>query len=454
MTTIETPPGSFRKSQPSRKREFLLFLLLFAFMIIPRWYYVDHFAVALPFMDQWDAEWDGLLQPWIHGNLHFTDLFKAHNEHRIFPTRLLTLLSYELSGVWNNRTEAMFNVPLGVATPLLLIWLLFRMGELRGTRWMVAAVIIAGAILPFSWENMLIGFQSQFYFLNLFTLAGLALVVCLPANTWTMSAVLALCIVSVVTMASGLLTPAAVAVVYCLQAYWIKKWTSSTFLMIGLLLILALSGYLTMPYVAGHQVLRAKNLTELFTTIIRVFGWPLTDRKLYIGILWLPALIIVPTMVKRRLINRCDLLMTGCFVWTGMQVLALSYGRGSALYTVSSRYTDVLLLGLAANAWFVLRATEAFHSNDRIKTGLKIIAVIFFSAIFISYKRRYADDISIMKSEKETRLIQTKNVYGYLKTRDKALLQQPPMHIPYPNAKRMQDLLDNPRLPPVLPVYP
>lgn len=427
----------------------LIFLVLCFVVILPRWYYVENFAVALPFWDQWDAEWVGLLKPWTEGKLAFSDLWNSHNEHRIFPTRLMTLLGFELTGKWNNLTETRLNVLLGASTPLLLIWLLFKGKGLYGFRWLVEAVIVVGAIFPFSWENLLIGFQSQFYFLNLFTLSALALAVFRPQSMWAMVTVAGLCGLSIITMASGLITPIAVAMVYAADSFTKKRWSPKTLLTISGLIMISATGYLTMPYVAGHNFLHAQNMSEMFKTTIRIMGWPLTDHKLYIGLLWLPTLVSIPILLFTRRFTRCDLLMFGCFTWTGAQVLALAYGRGHELFDVSSRYTEILQLGLAGNAWFVIRSTEEFGQKSGI--AIRIIALLFFAGLFFSHAQRFPRDFETMKNDRATRLIQTKNVHLYLKTRDKKTLEKPRMQIPYPNPENFQKILDHKGLMKVLP---
>ncbi|MCF0056102.1 hypothetical protein [Dyadobacter sp. CY356] len=429
----------------------LLFALLCIVIILPRWYYVENFAVALPFYDQWDAEWVNLLKPWTEGKLAISVLWSNHNEHRIFPTRLLTLLSFELTGTWSNLAETRINILPGASTPILLIWLLYKRRELYGFRWLVVAVIIAGATFPLSWENLLIGFQSQFYFLNLFTLSALALVVFRPRDTWAMISVAVLCVLSVVTMASGLITPVAVAMVYAADGYIKRDFSLKKVIMMVMLVVIAATGYMTMPYIAGHNFLHAQNMTEMVKTTIRIMGWPLIDKKLYIGVLWLPALITIPVLLFTRRFTRFDLLMFGCFIWTGAQVLALAYGRGHELFDISSRYTEVLHLGLAGNAWFVIRATEGFFTEKKAGIFVRIIGLIFFAALFISHAKRFPRDIVTMKEDHAIRIIQTKNVFLYLKTHDKQHLVKPRLHIPYPKAERLQTILDDPELLKVLP---
>src|SRR6478735_4239191 len=59
----------------------------------------------VPFWDQWDAEALGLYEPWLSGQLHWPDLLRAHNEHRIVLTRLADLALFAGLGAWNSWAQ-------------------------------------------------------------------------------------------------------------------------------------------------------------------------------------------------------------------------------------------------------------------------------------------------------------------------------------------------------------
>ncbi|GAB2772858.1 hypothetical protein GCM10027275_14750 [Rhabdobacter roseus] len=446
-------PATTTQGQPAGTKPKWIFLFIFgaSIIVVSRWYYVEQYAVALPFWDQWDAEWAKLLKPWTEGTLRLSDLWAAHNEHRILPTRLLTLLCFELSGSWNNLYEARLNIPLSAVTPLLLLWLLYKEGEIQGVRWLLVAVILAGASLPFSWENILIGFQSQFYFIQVFTLSSLALAVHRPDQGWSIFLILGLSLLSMLTLASGLLTPLAVAAVYGSRALVQRQMTFKSMGFILLLVLMAALAYWTMPYNMGHQALRAENATEFMEAVIRVMAWPFSEDNLRYGVMWLPALVALPMLLGRRLMGKTDLLMLGCLVWTAMQGMALAYGRGHNLLHLPPRYTDFLLLGLAANTWFVLRAPEVLGDRTGTRWGLRFAALFFICALLNSYKKHTKNDHKIMRKEHEIRLIQTENVEAYLKAGDPSVLDKPGFQIPYPDHKRLQHMLDDPGLRKVLP---
>jgi hypothetical protein len=236
-----------------------LALIVFILVGLSRLYFVENFAVPLPYWDQWDAEGDFLLRPWIEGTLKLSDLWQPHNEHRIFPTRVLSLAIFEITGSWNNLTEARFNILLAAAIPAILTWLMCRHGALFGKRYLLLIVVIAQFALPFSFENLLIGFQSQFYFLILFTLVSISLAIFHPHNIFAIIAISILSVLSVLTMASGLLTPLAAAFVYFLNWFVNKTNPISNTLAISMLLIvIAITGYWMLPQIAANQVYRVK----------------------------------------------------------------------------------------------------------------------------------------------------------------------------------------------------
>jgi hypothetical protein len=424
-----------------------LALTVFILVGLSRLYIVENFAVPLPYWDQWDAEGDFLLRPWIEGTLKLSELWQPHNEHRIFPTRVLSLAIFEITGSWNNLTEARFNILLAAAIPAILTWLMCRHGALFGKRYLLLIVVIAQFALPFSFENLLIGFQSQFYFLILFTLASISLATFHPRNIFAIIAISILSVLSVLTMASGLLTPLAAAFVYFLN--WFLNKTNSltnTLIISALLIVIAATGYLLLPQITANQVYRARNLSELSSAVGNILSWPIIGSPLPAIVLWLPAIIVIPILVFYKNLHRIDLLMAGCFAWSFSQALAIGYGRGQELTEVASRYTELFSLGLIGNAWFVIRAVEILSNR-----WFQILLPTFFGIFLYGHVTHYSSDMHDIRRNYRLSLIQTANVYKYLETNNKSYLQRPKWQIPYPDPVRLQQLLDNPTLRGILP---
>lgn len=429
--------------------------LLFLLMLTCRLYYVERFAVPLPFWDQWDAEADQLIRPMLEGNLVPQNFWRAHNEHRILPTRIMTLAIYGATGEWNNLYEARVNVLLAVLTPCMLFWLMFKDVAFRRWRWAMVPVLLAGAILPFGWENFLVGFQSQFYFLELFAVGAFALAAWRPTSNRAALSVIALSILSILTMASGFLTPLVAAVIYTAVARLHGAHSIRYLVLIVVLIALASIGYGTMPVLVAHSGLRADSASQFIDAATHVLGWPIVGYHWAIVVLWLPGAVAISCMLLLRRMPPVDLLMAGCFAWSALQGLAIAFGRGEGLLAISSRYTDLLIIGMVANAWFAVRLLDR-RDVSMWRWPVVVVTGTFFAAFFIGHAVRIPEDIAAMKERHAASLLQTINVTRYLETGDVSALQQPLMQIPYPSPAKLQEFLDSPEIVGALPtsLYP
>lgn len=430
-------------------RNILALLLTLLLIATARLYFVETFAIPLPYWDQWDAEGDFLLRPWIEGRLTLRDLWQPHNEHRIFPTRLLSLLIFNITGVWDNIIEARVNILVAACIPLIILLFLMRGKALYGIRWLILVVIVAQFSLPFSFENLLVGFQSQFYFLIIFTLLAMILAVRYPADVLAMAGVLVLSWLSVLTMASGILTPAAVAAVYALQGFQRREISWKHLALGAVLLSLLAIGYFIMPNIEANHIYRARSISELLMALRYILAWPVAESWPAAIVLWAPALGMVPRLLRARTLSRADLLMAGCVIWSLGQALAIAYGRGQGMGEVSSRYTELFTPGLVGNAWFAARFIEVTVKNRRIAW----LGTVFFAAFIMGHITRYDGDMRDIYRGYGLSVKQEANVRNYLKTGDASQLVKPKFEIPYPDSVRLRSLLDNPTIRPILPPY-
>ncbi|TLU96938.1 hypothetical protein FEM55_03490 [Dyadobacter sediminis] len=416
-------------------------------IILIRYHFVNHYAMPIPFWDEWDSEGDLLLRPWVDGTLKISDLWKLHNEHRIFPTRLLSLASYIVNGQWNNLVSARINIILAATIPASLLGFLIRFNGLNSYKWIILPVLIAQFTLPFSFENMLVGFQSQFYFLILFTVIAVGLAVTYPQKAVANVFVLVLCLLSILTMASGILTPMAVAGVYLL--HWLDKQEKALqhFLFIATLVIVAGTAYMQIPHIAAHHIYRARSISEWTHSFLRILSWPVGPHNWIAAPLWSPGLIAVSFLLRNKKLSKSDLFMAGCYMWSFAQAIAIAYGRGQELSSVPSRYTELLSIGLVANAWFAIRFMEEYKKRKWQKYFILAIFPLFLHG----HKKRFKFDMEDIHRVYRHSVIQTDNVTKYLKTHNPVYLQQPAMHIPYPDSIRLKQLLDNPTIRRLLP---
>jgi uncharacterized membrane protein len=443
-----------RKERSSRSISVICWLQYILFpsvtILLVRWYYVENFAATLPFWDQWDSEGDRLLKPWIEGTLHFGDLWQPHNEHRIFPTRIMTLLCFKLSGVWNNLLEARWNIFLAASSPIYMLWML-RKNEPRSFYFLpVAMVILVQSIFPFSWENFLVGFQSQVYFLILFTLLTTGLATFAAPTRIAQIGILVLSALSTLTMASGLLTPVTAGATLLIVAWQDAKPVQQVLWLLFLLAFIAVAAMIFLPSNDAHLALKAENLGQFFKSATRVFCWPSRSRPWTALPLWLP-ITIIPWLVLRRKMSRVDIFMTGCFLWTAMLGFSIAYGRGHDLMHITSRYTDFLTPGLVASAWFAMRWAQQSAMKSVGRYSGVAISVLFYVVYFRTHIMRIKGDVADMKKNHQLSVLQATHVTDYLISGDSTHLQQAPYHIPYPHAVRLKRLLDDPTIRSILP---
>jgi hypothetical protein len=415
--------------------------------LVARLLYIERFAVSMPFWDQWDAEGDHLLKPLLSGSLGWAELLHAHNEHRIVPTKLVTLASYLATGQWNNIYEARISAAIYAMIPAILVWHGMRIGASLGSRALLIAVAICAAVLPYSWENFLVGFQSQFYFLILFALLAVSLAAARHDNLIAIGGVVALCVISALSMASGLLTPVAAALTYALAAWLLpgRRWPSV--LAICLLLAIAVLAYKSMPVIPEHAAMRAQSALELFGGLTRVLSWPVRGMHAPALLLWLPGALGVALTLHARPAGKTDITMAGLLAWGGLLAAAIAYGRGHDLVELSPRYTEILIPGLFANAWFAIRLLQLRHSvPGLVQRGTYAVAALFTLTLFGGWAERFHVDMQALRARHEATQAQAQGVLYYIVSKDDVTFESGQLPLPYPNSQRLHQLLQDPYL--------
>jgi hypothetical protein len=184
----------------SRYGDKILALVPLAFLIGV----VARYAVAVPYLDQWELV--PLLEKTYHGDLTLRDLWLQHNEHRLVFPRIIMLLLARLTR-WNIRYELALNLALALG-----IFAVFaRQMKMTTSKPGVAGLpgaIPAVSLVVFSvsqYQNWLWGWQLQM-FLNLLAVAGgIVLLANDPFHWWKFAAAALLGIVATYSFANGAL---------------------------------------------------------------------------------------------------------------------------------------------------------------------------------------------------------------------------------------------------------
>lgn len=406
---------------------------------------IAKYGSIIPFWDQWDGEAAGLYLPYLKGELPFATLLAPHNEHRILLPRLLFLVLFEFSGEWRPPLQMIVNAGLNAGFAVLIASLASLLVNLQD-RLFAAAMTALVLCLPLSWESTLAGFHTPWYLLVIFitlAIAALASAAAFSALWW---AGVAASVLAYFTIASGVVAIAAAVGIVTLQLLIKERRGAREVSALGLLVLTAAIMLACTPSIPGNQQLKATGVTQFLFGLLKLTSWPLPAG---IAVAQLPIAALAYTCIVRRL-PRTDLCWTvvgiGVFVW--LQMVLLAYGRAGGV--TSSRYLDMLSVSLALNfiAFLFLVRQVSPAPVRRIWTWLLIA---WTAAIGVGLAVATAKAIRGAADRGQLYQLELKNVNAYLAGDRLALRNKPLFHIPYPNAERLEHLLDDPMIVAFLP---
>jgi hypothetical protein len=336
-------------------------LSIFSIGLGAKLWLIHRCGTPLPFWDQWDGEAKNLYLPYFEGRLTWSMLFSAHNEHRIFFTRIYDLALLLLNGQWDNQLQMVCNA---IFHPAILAGFGALLARLIGRAiWPFIWTPLALALgLPFAWENTLCGFQSQFYFLLLFSLLTIWLLgLGRPLSSrWWWGIFFA--IAALFTTASGFLASAAVGALTVLDLLKRRSGWREHRLTLVFCGIITVAGFLLKKDVPVHHVLMAHSLGEFLTALGNNLAWPWIILPVYAPFNLFPLILLGwfylrtngQSMVGERLV-------LGIGIWVGSQAAAAAYGRGAGGGLPYWRYMDTSSFMMIANCaaiglmWFCHR---------------------------------------------------------------------------------------------------
>jgi hypothetical protein len=432
-----------------RNHELIPYLLFIAFFLGAKIALIGLYGNATPFWDQWDAEADRLYRPWIEGSLQWADLFTAHNEHRIFTTRLLALALLELNGrVWNPVLQMQINA---ILHTFALSTLLFYLSKIFSSAYKTALFIFSAVLfsIPFGWENTLAGFQSQFYFLLLFSfifLWAMSAYKTYSAKWWVGAVSGGLCLF---TLASGALTVLAGSLILITRRIIAKDKEGTAITAILLLIVMAIVAIVLTPSVAGHSVLKAQSTTQFLLAFAKVISWPISNIGIGILIVQMPLIWGVLKILRDSNYHSSRFyFIIAVAAWLFGQFFSIAYGRVGGAN--SSRYLDLFAIGLVLNFSVLMFLRMQASTQHKFRYGLGI--AIWLTTIGLGFVMS-ADNLSEeLRTKASQGFNQEKNVRAYLCSGDIRFLKNKPyMFVPYPAPDRLKSLLDNPTIRRILP---
>jgi hypothetical protein len=338
----------------SRLRAAIWVAALFVSVFAARLLLMNQFPLTVPYQDQWDAEARRMFLPMSACELSWRQMFSLHNEHRVFFTRLLSLDLLWLDGQWDPRLQQVANAVIQSLTAVLVAIFLW----MRAARRHIAAFALLAAAtfgLPFAWENTLQGFQSSFYFLELFSVLALWMIAShrTGSRAWWLGWVCAAC--ALFTAAGALAIPLAITAIVLVRYVVDRLPLRHVLFTIALsAAVLVIGLVIQSPPVPYHAVLRAQSIREFAGTLSRSLAWPWIDRPTFSLLMWLPLLVAASRALRHRSARPMDPFAAGLAAWVALQAAAIAYGRGAGGNPPISRYQDALSLGLLVNTYVLV----------------------------------------------------------------------------------------------------
>ncbi|MDI1318914.1 MAG: hypothetical protein PSW75_01805, partial [bacterium] len=302
--------------------------------------------------DQWKIEAADLLAPWVDGTLRPGAFFAPHFEHVPVWTRLTTWLEVVLTGRWDPFVQTTVNAVLyAVFAALFVRWIA---GHLRAAAAAgVTLLFVIGSALPHAWENITWGFQSQFPFALIFLfLHAVGSCAHAPGSRrwwWAQAAGAA----GLLTLAGMWIAPLAVVLV----GLWVQP-RGPRLRLFPLVLAAAGLGMIvvvraTAP-VEGAFAQNAGSPLHFLHALLDLLSWP-AGWPGALTILNLPLLLLALQLRGRAAAGAFDRTVLALGAWAIGQVAALAFARSSDYSGYVSRYGELLMPLVLANALALAR---------------------------------------------------------------------------------------------------
>lgn len=432
------PPGG------SKTTNSILLASLVLVVIGAKLLLIKNYGSIVPFWDQWDAEASRLYKPYLDSNLTLASLFSSHNEHRIFMTRILSLLLLELDGGWSPFLQMIVNALLHALAIGILTALIFKITDVR----LRSLLIIFTALVfsaPVGFENSLSGFQSQFYFIQIFSFLAIAALVQARAFglSWWVGVLCS--ILAYFSLASGALTVASILLVTICQLFLRLRQGIKEIAAAAALLALAIIMIHFVPHIPGHDSFGAHSLRQFLGALFRFLAYPFGNAGL---IMALPMILYgLHVLRSRPELNSAHWPIFGLILWLLTQAASIAYGRAAA--STSSRYLDLAIIGLPLNFGVLLFALRTnFIARKSIFAVTALWLTLTSAQLMLKTFRVALPDTSLRY---EFSVKQELNVKNYLAGDQSALREKPWLEIPYPDPSRLEMLLSDSTIKLVLP---
>jgi len=423
-----------------------LFLTAFGAQLWTIWLY----GSPIPIWDQW-YEADALFRPWSEGPLHGSDLFAIDSNNRAVMTNLLDLLVIKLNGRWDPLLQMAVNAFIHATFACGLAYCLWKFfGRKRG--WLVCFLLMPFFALPYGGENAIWGYNSMWYFVNIFALATIVGLGFARAGSWRWWLGFVAVVLGLLTMASGLVAPMAAGGLILLRTIKNRRMEKMDFITLALCIVLTVLGLLMVGMSQYNRPLQAHSFQEFTAALTHNLNWPFLNIPGMVFIIALPLVLLLVLYLRPnfQMTLAAELILT-LALWSVLQSVMIAYGRANYVqFVAGSRYMDVLNIFVVASLFASVLLGQFWEHKHIKRWGGLLLPLLFWGVILFGLCRIslvVVDDVLVVT--REWNLIAEERTEAFLKTGDeRELFKEPTVR---PDPKVTLGVLRDPKLQSILP---
>lgn len=403
--------------------------------------WLNLFSRSVPFWDEWEGDALYILIPFNGGFLDWGALIMPQWEHRILFTRTITLFGTLVNGEWDPRVAMTVSAAMFALTTASLGLVLLATRQRVGL--VTAALLTVAAALPYDFNNLLWGGQTQMYGLVLFAVCCLGIASTAKVTAGTYAAAGAAGLVSLFTMGAGPVGSGC-AVGICLVRSWFERMQRRRLLGLAAVFFgVALVGVCLHVSSRAHVGFYARNFGQFQKAFTGILAWPLPPWIGFGALVWLPWAVNGVSLLRRREANSLEWLAVGLGAWAAVDAIALGYARQYEGPPFDSRFFTPISVG----AWASLVSSAALLGRSRSwrTSALPLTAIAAVGIGLIGY------GIAGLKGAGESRVDREdreRRVRLFLATGNPTPVMEKPTHT---NGEPVIDRLESPLLQTILP---